>query len=386
MTSRQLILIGFTLFAGHSTAEPLPPKVNAGAWLLVDHHSGVHLAEYRSDRQVQTGHLNKLMLVYTSFRTIDAEELSLDESVRISPRASRARGPKVFASAGASLSAQNLLQAVVIGRANDAALALAEHIASDEQAFVSRMNSNASSLGMGNTYYRNVSGGYSARQQTTAADTALLAKILIDQYPQYYDWFAKKELDLNGIKLFSRNALLWRDETVDGVTAFDSRRVGYSLVVSSKRGNMRLTTVVLGAPSEREGISAAQRLLKFGFDNYETRRLYQGGKPAINLRVWMGGEEALPVGLAEDLYLTLKRGDFDRLQAKLKVNRSPYAPVPEGEIMGKLVLYLDDKPIDEHTLLALNTVDEGGFFRRMFDRIEMWLRDIPEEQPASEAQ
>jgi D-alanyl-D-alanine carboxypeptidase (penicillin-binding protein 5/6) len=149
---------------------------------------------------------------------------------------------------------------------------------------------------------------------------------------------------------------------------------------------MRLTTVVLGAPSEREGISAAQRLLKFGFENYETRRLYQGGKPAINLRVWMGGEEALPVGLAEDLYLTLKRGDFDRLQAKLKVNRSPYAPVPEGEIMGELVLYLDDKPIDEHTLLALNTVDEGGFFRRMFDRIEMWLRDIPEEQPASEAQ
>jgi D-alanyl-D-alanine carboxypeptidase (penicillin-binding protein 5/6) len=386
MIFRLLTLSFLVVFAFDGAADPKAPKVNARAWLLIDHHSGTRLAEHQTDKALPTGHLNKLMVAYTAFKALDSEELSMEEMVQISPRASRSQGPKMFAPAGASLAVQTLLQAVIVARANDATLALAEHIASDEQAFVSRMNSQAISLGMSDTYYRNVSGKRSARQQTTVADTALLARALIDEFPAYYEWFAMKELDLNGIKLFSRNALLWRDETVDGVTAFGARRGGYSLVVSSQRGTMRLTVIVLGAPSERAGISAARQLLSHGFEQYETRQLYQGGKAAINLRIWMGSQEILPVGLTEDLYLTLKRGEFDRLQAKLKVNESPFAPVPEGQIMGELVLYLDDKVIGEHTLLALDTVDEGSVLRRMFDRIEMWLRDIPEDQPAGESQ
>ncbi len=355
-----------------------PPKVNARAWLLVDHHSGALLAEHQSQRRFSPGHLNKLMVAYAVFRAIEAEELTLTDEVEISTRAFSSTGTRLFAPAGSSLSAQALLQATVIGRANDAAIALAEYVASDEQAFVSKMNQYAAELGLDRTYYRDVVGTKKYNQYTTANDSARLVTALIGDYSQYYAWFAEREFEHNGIKLYNRNALLWRDESVDGVTAFNSGRDGFHLIASGKRGKMRLTAVVLGAPSERAGISAGQQLLKFGFDNYETRRLYQGRSPAINLRIWLGNEETLPVGTEQDLYLTLKRGEFDQVQAKLKVDGSPYAPVAMGQQMGTLSLYLADDKIDERKLIALREIDNGGIISRTLDHIEMWLRDIPD--------
>ncbi|MCG6975117.1 MAG: D-alanyl-D-alanine carboxypeptidase [Acidiferrobacterales bacterium] len=376
------LLVCFSLFVALPAMADTPasPKINAGAWLLADHDTGMRLSEFRSDKTYPTGHLNKLMVAYASFKAIASGELLLDSPVAIGAKARNVAGPRMFAPVETAPTVADVLQAIIVGRANDAALALAEHIASDEQAFVSRMNDYAVMLGMTQTHYRNVSGRASARQITSADDTFTLASALINEFPEYYPWFAKRELALDGIKLYNRNALLWRDDSVDGLIAFDNGRAGFNLVVSAKRGSMRLTAVVLGSPNERAGISAAQQLLKFGFERYETRRLYAREVAAVNLRTWLGDRETLPVGVQQDLYLTLPRGEFDQLQAKLQINGSLFAPIPEGQIMGKLSLYNGENRIGEHPLVALETVSEGGFIRRAFDHIEMWLRDIPDQQ------
>ena len=383
MIVRLLTCFSLLLTASVSIGAPTPPKVNARAWLLADHDTGKRLAEYRSDKSFPTRHLNKLMVSYSCFKAIAAGELSLDHAVDISARARQVSGQRMFAPAETPLTVQDVLQALVIGRANDAALALAEHIASDEQAFVSRMNNDAQTLGMRQTYYRNVSGRTKARQVTNANDTLILAEALIRDFPEHYSWFSKREIELNGIKLYNRNALLWRDDSVDGVIAYGNSSTGFDLVVSARRGNMRLTAVVLGTPNERAGNSAARQLLKFGFDHYETRRLYSREVAAVNMRVWLGDSETLPIGIDQDLYLTLPRGEFDQLQARLQIDGSQYAPIPAGQIMGNLTLYVGDNKIGEHQLFALDTISEGGFIRRAFDHLEMWLRDIP-DQPSEQ--
>jgi D-alanyl-D-alanine carboxypeptidase (penicillin-binding protein 5/6) len=380
MILRLVLLFCFLAALPAMADTPPAPKVNAGAWLLADHYTGMRLADYRSDKTFPTGHLNKLMVAYSSFKAIGSGEAQLTNPVDISTRARQMPGPRMFAPVESALTVADVLQAIVVGRANDAALALAEHIASDEQAFVSRMNNDAQILGMTQTYYRNVSGRAKARQFTTANDTLTLVRAMIAEFPQHYAWFAKREIELDGIKLYNRNALLWRDETVDGVIAFGSSRGRFNLVVSARRNNMRLTAIVLDSPNERAAISAARQLIKFGFDRYETRRLYAREAAAVNLRAWLGDRETLPVGIQQDLYLTLPRGEFEQLQAKLQITGSLFAPIPAGQVMGKLSIYNGGNKIEEHPLVALETVSEGGFIRRAFDHIEMWLRDIPDQR------
>lgn len=380
MMLRLVLLFSFLAALPAMADTPPAPKVNAGAWLLADHDTGMRLADYRSDKTFPTGHLNKLMVAYSSFKAIGSGEAQLTNPVDISARARQMPGPRMFAPVESALTVADVLQAIVVGRANDAALALAEHIASDEQAFVSRMNNDAQILGMTQTYYRNVSGRAKARQLTTANDTLTLVRAMIAEFPQHYAWFAKREIELDGIKLYNRNALLWRDETVDGVIAFGSSRGRFNLVVSARRNSMRLTAIVLDSPNERAAISAARQLIKFGFDRYETRRLYAREAAAVNLRAWLGDRETLPVGIQQDLYLTLPRGEFEQLQAKLQITGSLFAPIPAGQVMGKLSIYNGGDKIEEHPLVALETVSEGGFIRRAFDHIEMWLRDIPDQQ------
>jgi D-alanyl-D-alanine carboxypeptidase (penicillin-binding protein 5/6) len=378
MHQRLSLLLMLLLATPAMASEPVPPKINARAWLLVDHNSRAQLAEHAGTRRFSSGHLNKLMTAYGVFRALEANELSLTDEIEISKRAATSAGTRMFAPAGSTLSAKTLLQATVVGRANDAAIALAEQVASDEQTFVSKMNHYAEELGLGNTRYSDACGLETSQQYTSAVDSARLVTALINDYPQYYHWFGEREFAHDGVKLYNRNALLWRDENIDGVIAFQSGRDGFHLIASGKRGKMRLTAVVLGAPSERASISAGQQLLNYGFDHYETRRLYRGRSPAVNLRVWLGDAKALPVGTEQDLYLTLRRGTFDRLQAKLRVDGSPYAPVAMGQQMGSLSLYLGDSKIGEHKLIALKNIGNGGIFSRTLDYVEMWLRDIPD--------
>ena len=368
-----------------NTAADMPaaPVINARAWLLVDHHSGRRLASRHSDRRFTPAHLTKLMVAYVTFNALKNGELAADTSILISQKAARVAGPRMFAVSFSRVPAQELLQAMIVGRANDAAIALAEHIGSDEQAFVSIMNNEAQRLGLQNTWFRDVTGNKRKRQHTDADDLAVLVKNIVSDHPRYYRWFSQREFIHNSITLYNRNALLWRNNNVDGLMAIHSGREGYHLIVSGKRDNMRLSAIVLGAPNEQAMITAGSELLKYGFEQFETRKLYSADEGAVNMRVWFGDTEILAVGLQEDLYVTLPRGEFDGVRAILKLTGSP-PPIERGQSMGTLSLMAQDESIGEYELVALDSVTEGGFFSRFLDRAEMWLRDIPDPEPSTQ--
>lgn len=376
-----LVLI-LLLPVGYAADVPEPPTVNARAWLLIDHHSGRRLAAHDSNRSFTPAHLTKLMVAYVAFNALKDGELAMDTKILVSQKATRISGPRMFASSSSHVPAQELLKAMIVGRANDAAIALAEHIGSDEQAFVSIMNNEAERMGLHNTSFRDATGNKRNRQHTDADDLAILVEKIINDHSQYYQWFSKREFIHNSITLFNRNALLWRNNDVDGLMAIRSGRDGFHLVVSGKRDNMRLSAIVLGAPNERSMISAGSELLKYGFEHFETRKLYSDKEGAVNMRVWLGDTDILPVGLEKDLYVTLVRGEFDGLRATLSLTGSPYAPIERGQAMGTLSLIARNQSIGKYELISLGDVAEGGFFSRLLDRAEMWLRDIPDpEQP-----
>lgn len=362
-----------------------PPIVNARAWLLIDHHSGRRLASRNSSLRFAPTHFTKLMVAYVTFNALEEGDISTDTSILISQKATRTTGPRMFASASSHVPVQELLKAIIVGRANDAAIALAEHIGSDEQAFVSIMNNEAQRLGLQNTRFRDATGSKRKRQHTNADDLAILATSIIRDHPRYYQWFSSRDFSHNGITLYNRNALLWRDKTVDGLMAVHNGRNGYHLIVSGKRDSMRLSAIVLGASNERAMITAGSELLKYGFEQFETRKLYAANEGAVNVRVWLGDTEILPVGLTKDLYITLPRGEFDSLQAMLKITGSPFAPIDRGHFMGTLSLTLQGQTIGEHDLVSLGKVAKGGFLSRLLDRAEMWLRDIPDNTRPTQA-
>ncbi|MFV1996588.1 MAG: D-alanyl-D-alanine carboxypeptidase family protein [Acidiferrobacterales bacterium] len=373
-----LLALILLLPIGHAADSPEPPVVNARSWLLVDHNSGRRLASRKSDRRVTPAQFTKLMVAYIALNAIKNGELAADTSILVSQKAAQTSGPRMFASSSSRVTAQELLKAMIVGGANDAAIALAEHIGSDEQAFVSMMNNEAVRLGLQNTSFRDVTGNRRDRQYTNADDLAVLVKNIINDHPQHYQWFSQREFIYNGITLYNRNALLWRNDNVDGLMATQNERDGYHLIVSGKRDNMRLSAIVLSAPNERSMITAGSELLKYGFKQFETRKLYSGKKGAVNMRVWLGDTDIVPVGLKKDLYVTLVRGEFDDLRATLSLTGPPYAPIERGQAMGTLSLATQDKSIGEYELVSLSSVAEGGFFSRIFDRAEMWLRDVPD--------
>jgi len=370
-----LFVLILTLFSAPGVLAAAPaPDVRAAAWLLVDHGSGQVLAEHRADARVAPASLVKLMTAYLLFQKLQAGTLKLDDWVRIGPGAWAAKGARIFLQPGTRALAENLLKGMIVASANDAALALAEHVAGSEEKFVAEMNATARALGMDNTVFVNVTGLDQAGQRSSARDLGRLARALIRDFPDRYKLFALKEFTYAQSALYNRNALLWRDAAADGVKTGQTRAAGFCLVASAQRGQMRLIAVVLGAKNEAARTEAGERLMDYGFRNFETRLLYGAGAPAATRRVWMGDSGELPLGLERDLYLTLPRGGHERLRARLTAPDTLHAPVGRGQRIGTLALELDRQPYAEYPLVALKEIKTGNILRRALDHIRLWLQ------------
>jgi D-alanyl-D-alanine carboxypeptidase (penicillin-binding protein 5/6) len=242
-------------------------------------------------------------------------------------------------------------------------VALAEHVAGTEEAFVDLMNQYAASLGMNNTYYKNSTGWPDAEHLTTARDIATLAKAFIEEFPEQYKGYSEKEFTYNNIKQYNRNKLLWRDKTVDGLKTGHTDSAGYCLVSSAKRADMRLISVVLGTDSEETRAAVSQSLLNYGFRFYETHKLYAAGEALSQSRVWQGDREQISLGLANDLHVTIPRGMYKDMDARMNVDANITAPVKKGSQLGEVQIVLDDEALSSVPLVALQQVDEGSWFQ-----------------------
>ncbi len=366
------------LVSAHSThaATPAPqaPDVPAKAWLLVDYQSGQVLAARSAETVLPPASLTKLAVSYVLFQHLRDGKLKLTDRVTVSAHAAEAKGARMFLQASETIDVEALIKGLLVVSANDAAVALAEHVAGSDATFVAQMNAATRALGMSNTNFVTVNGLPATGHVSTAHDLARLAAALLRDFPEYYSWFSIKDLTYHSIRQFNRNALLWRDPTVDGFKTGQTREAGFCLVASAKRGEMRLIAVVLGAADENARVIAAQQLLDYGFRYYETRLLYPARTPVAKVRILMGDASTLALGPAQDLYLTLPRGWHEHVRARLTVKQEQVAPVHAGQVIGALVIDVDQDPVSEYPLVALDEVAEGNVFQRAADHVRLWFQ------------
>lgn len=371
--SLSLLLLSAPAAWASQMAIPAPPQLAAKSYVLMDAASGNILIEENADERLPPASLTKLMTAYLATLDINRGQIKQTDMVRISEKAWRMGGSKMFIEVGKEVSVDDLLHGIIIQSGNDASVAIAEHIAGSEEAFADMMNSNAQRLGMSNSQFRNATGWPDPDHYSSAKDMAKLARAIIFEDPQHYAIYAQKEFLWNGIKQPNRNLLLWRDKTVDGLKTGHTEEAGYCLVSSAVRDGMRLISVVFGTNSEQARAAETQKLLTYGFRFFETRTFYQKGVELAQAQVWKGATRQLKAGLASDLTLTMAKGQLDKLQAGMTLNPQLIAPIQQGDVIGKVEVKLGDEVVHRVDLVALETVEEGGLFRRLWDSIRLFF-------------
>ncbi len=377
---RRILVVAFglsaliaTLVVEAAVVKPTPPTIKARAYILQDYDSGTVLVEANADERREPASLTKMMTVYVALAQLADGKFQIDDPVLISKKAWKMGGSKMFIEVGKQVPVEDLLKGIIIQSGNDASVALAEFVAGDESAFADLMNQYARQLGMTNTNFVNSSGLPQPEHYTTARDMAILAAALIRDFPVHYPLHAVRAYTWNNIKQYNRNPLLRRDDSVDGVKTGHTESAGYCLVASAKQGEMRLVSALMGSASEDARLTETQALLRYGFRFFETNRVYESGAPITRVRVWQGQSEQLEMGIADDLYLTVPRGELGRLATDVVVDEKILAPVRAGQQLGVVSISLGGEAIAQRPLIALAEMPQGGLWRRMSDTVKLWF-------------
>ncbi len=374
---RHLILI-FALFCSAAIAgvpQPPPvPEIAARGYILVDFNSGQPIAQRNAVERMEPASLTKLMTAYLTFSALRQEHLKLKQTLTVSEKAWRAEGSRMFVQPNTPVLVDDLIKGMIVQSGNDACIVLAEGIAGSEEAFVQRMNEQARKLGMNATHFMNATGLPHPDHYTTANDLALLARAIIRDFPEYYPLYSLKEYKYNNISQPNRNRLLWIDPTVDGVKTGHTESAGYCLIASAHRDARRLLTVVLGTSSESARAMESQKLLNYGFQFYDTHRLYEKSQTIATLPVWKGSENTIKTGVAQDLYVTLPKGQYSLLKAVMVSNQPLLAPLAQGQAVGVIKLSVEGKDYAEIPLVAQENVAIANFFKRGWDSIKLWFK------------
>ena len=370
------LLISNFAWVAHATAEVAPPPALAvKAYLLQDFNSGNYIASYKKDDRVEPASLTKIMTAYITFDAIQHGHLKLDQTLPVSEKAWKIEGSKMFVEPNKPVTVDELLHGMIIQSGNDASIALAEGVAGSEEQFAEMMNKQAVKLGLSNTHFMNATGLPDKNHYTTANDLALLAIALIRDFPlEYRRLYSVKEFTYNKITQPNRNRLLWLDANVDGMKTGHTDTAGYCLIASSKRGNSRLVSVVLGAVTEAMRASESQKLLNYGFQFYESTLIYKQAQTINTLRVYKGQDKTVAATINKDFYLTLPKGDYARVKAHMTSQQPLIAPIKAGQEIGKISFSLDGKIINQQNLVAAKATDEAGIFGRILDSIRLLIQ------------
>lgn len=349
---------------------PGAPNLDASGYILLDGTSGKILAEKNSNNHMAPASLTKLMSLYIISNAIKNNQIHLDDKVRISTKAWKTEGSRMFVKVNTDVPVRDLLQGIIVASGNDATVALAEFVAGTEEAFTAMMNEQAKILGMKNSHFVDSTGLPNKNHYSTAHDLAILAAAYIRNFPEDYSYYSEKWFSYNGIRQPNRNRLLWRYQYADGLKTGHTNDAGYCLVGSAKKDGMRLISVVLGEPDDNTRTEDSIRLLTYGFRFFETHKLYNANTPLVQARVWAGDKSEVPLGLTEDMYVTVPTGQYKRLQPSLALNNPLKAPIVKGQVYGTLNVNLNDQVIASQPLVALDNSPEGSLWRRASDTVK----------------
>lgn len=366
------------LVVSAESAIPAPPQLAAKSYVLMDAASGKVLVENNGDQRLPPASLTKLMTAYIATLEIRKGQIGEEDMVTVSEHAWRtggaaSGGSTMFLPINSQVKVDDLLHGIIIQSGNDASIALAEYIAGSEDAFADMMNETAERLGMKNSHFMNATGLPDPDHYSSAHDMAILARAIINEDKQHYAIYSQKEFHWNNIKQGNRNLLLWRDSTVDGLKTGHTNEAGYCLVASAVRDGARMITAVFGTDSEKTRAAETQKLLTYGFRFFETQTFYKKGEELTQATVWKGTARQVKAGLAEDLSMTLPKGQIKQLQAVMVLDPQLVAPLKQGDVIGKVEVKLADEVVHSANLIALEEVEEGGFFRRLWDSIRLFF-------------
>lgn len=373
------LLLGAPLTqAAQDQAIPSPPQLAAKSYVLMDGASGKVLVENNSDQRLPPASLTKLMTAYIATLEIRKGKIGEEDLVPVSEHAWRtggaaSGGSTMFLPLNSQVKVDDLLHGIIIQSGNDASIALAEYIAGSEDAFADMMNETAEKLGMNNSHFMNATGLPHPEHYSSAHDMAILARAIINEDAEHYAIYSQKEFFWNNIKQGNRNLLLYRDKTVDGLKTGHTEEAGYCLVSSAVRDGARMITAVFGTVSESARAAETQKLLTYGFRFFETQTFYKQGQELSQAQVWKGATRQVKAGLGADLTMTLPKGQIKQLQASMTLEPQLVAPLKQGDVIGKVEVKLGDKVVHSADLIALEAVEEGGFFRRLWDGIRLFF-------------
>jgi len=362
-----LLLVILPCYAVAAPIIPAAPTITADSYLLIDFHSGQSLSERDADKRLEPASLTKMMTAHILFEELKENNIELDDLVTISKKAWKMKGSRTFVEVGKKIPVKTLLMGLIVQSGNDATVALAEYIAGSEEVFAAVMNQRAQELGMSNTHFVNSTGMPHKDHYSTARDLSILARSTIEHFPELYKWYKIKEYTYNSISQRNRNTLLWRDETVDGFKTGHTESAGYGLVASAQRDKMRLISIVMGVKTKNTRATESQKLLNYGFRFYETHLLYSKKEAIQQIRIWKGTTEQLPIGIADNLYVTIPKGTYEQLKPEISLPATVIAPVHSDQELGTLQIKLAGEQLDHRPLIALQTIEEGSMISRLID-------------------
>ena len=366
-------------FSFAATVLSTPPELNNKSYVLMDYETGQILAAKNENEKLAPASMTKMMTSYIIEQKLLKGELIEDEKVRMNESA-WCRGSStescMYVPLNGTATALEMLRGIIIQSGNDASKAMAEHIAGNEGTFAYMMNEEAKRMGMTNTHFINSTGMPADGHYSTAKDMATLAQHIIHDSSKYYPIYSEKEFTYNGIKQGNRNALLYTDPSVDGLKTGHTEEAGYCVTTSSKRGPMRLISVVFGTPTIQERATQTRSLLAWGFANFETVKVQPANQVLAKAKVYFGKENEVQIGLAENFNVTMPKGKADAIKTQLVVQPKLTAPLQKGQVVGKYVASLDGKVISEKPLVALQAVEEAGFFARLIDHIKQFFANL----------
>ncbi len=348
---------------------PGAPNIDAKSYILIDASSGKILAEKNADTRLAPASLTKLMSLYVISSTLKSGTIHLDDKVRISTKAWKTGGSRMFVKAGDEVPVKDLMQGIVVASGNDATVAMAEYVAGTEEAFTSIMNAQAKNLRMNNSHFLDSTGLPNPNHYSTARDFATLAQAITQTYPEDYKLFSEKSFTYNNIHQSNRNRLLWHYQYADGLKTGHTDDAGYCLVASAVKDGTRLISVVMGAPSDQARTEDSIRLLTFGYRFFETHKLYNANTTLTHARVWKGINKETALGVTKDFYVTLPAGQIKNIQANINLNQPIKAPITKGQTYGTLNIVLNGQVLATQPLIALTNNPKGGFFRGMADSV-----------------
>ncbi len=367
-------LVFLALPAAAALPVPPAPQLDARSWLLIDTDSGLPLAESHADTSVEPASLTKLMTAYLAFSAIKEGRLALDQQLPVSEKAWKAEGSRMFLDPRKPAKVEDLLKGMIVQSGNDACIVLAEAIAGSEEGFAAMMNDMARRLGMTGTHYLNSTGLPHPQHVTTARDLARLSSALIRAFPEFYKIYSMKEFSYSGIRQPNRNRLLFVDPSVDGVKTGHTDSAGYCLIASAKRDQRRLLSVVLGTDSDRARAMESQKLLNYGFQFFETVRLYPGNQAVSTMRLYKGDISEARAGFLSDFYVTVPRGAGKRIQAQVISQQPLLAPLHRGQRIATLRLSIDGSHLADYPLVALESAAVAGLLGRTWDNMLLMFR------------